>query len=133
MKAWAGLWWDGHEFRCKLGSHDKVTCPIQMFFRIWPKCSTCSRKPNSTERFPTHLTTVTTRGPAINKAPELGPEGWLQANQIIHPAWANPKEELKEMVMMTDSDLENQGVTKVGSQLIILRNFETVWIKAGMT
>jgi len=38
----------------------------------------------------------------------------------------------KEMVMMTDSDLENRGVAAVGARRKMLRTFETVRIKTGM-
>lgn len=38
----------------------------------------------------------------------------------------------KEMVMMTDSDLENRGVAAVGARRKMLRTFETVRLKTGM-
>ncbi|KAA1079080.1 hypothetical protein PGT21_031007 [Puccinia graminis f. sp. tritici] len=38
----------------------------------------------------------------------------------------------KEMVMMSDSDLENRGVAAVGARRKMLRTFETVRLKTGM-
>ncbi|KAI7934154.1 hypothetical protein MJO29_016585 [Puccinia striiformis f. sp. tritici] len=39
----------------------------------------------------------------------------------------------KEMVLMNDTDLENRGVAAVGARRKMLRTFETVRIKTGMT